>query len=153
MMVGNRKSEEVVDPKLPEMPSSKALKRVLLVALRCVDPDAQKRPKMGHIIHMLEADDLLVRDVCIKVPFFPLSNSNQDYSSVNLSLSTICRNVVLGEKENRLIPTVTTSKTIKLVPSWPENNMVMEHQILVKEIVVETIICQLVGDKFKNEYI
>ncbi|XP_042496643.1 probable serine/threonine-protein kinase At1g01540 [Macadamia integrifolia] len=61
-MVGNRKSEEVVDPKLPEMPSSKALKRVLLVALRCVDPDAQKRPKMGHVIHMLEADDLLFRD-------------------------------------------------------------------------------------------
>ncbi|KAJ0111655.1 hypothetical protein Patl1_00493 [Pistacia atlantica] len=61
-MVGNRKSEEVVDPKLPEMPASKALKRVLLVALRCVDPDATKRPKMGHVIHMLEADDLLVRD-------------------------------------------------------------------------------------------
>lgn len=64
-MVGNRKSEEVVDPKLPEMPSSKALKRILLVALRCVDPDAQKRPKMGHVIHMLEADDLLFRDVCL----------------------------------------------------------------------------------------
>lgn len=69
-MVGNRKSEEVVDPKLPEMPVSKALKRVLLVALRCVDPDAQKRPKMGHVIHMLEADDLLFRDVCIRL--FPL---------------------------------------------------------------------------------
>ncbi|KAI9089899.1 hypothetical protein K1719_028869 [Acacia pycnantha] len=63
-MVGNRKAEEVVDPKLPEseMPSSKALKRALLVALRCVDPDATKRPKMGHVIHMLEADDLLFRD-------------------------------------------------------------------------------------------
>ncbi|XP_052192314.1 probable serine/threonine-protein kinase At1g01540 [Diospyros lotus] len=61
-MVGNRKSEDVVDPKLAEMPASKALKRVLLVALRCVDPDASKRPKMGHVIHMLEADDLLVRD-------------------------------------------------------------------------------------------
>ncbi|XAR54028.1 Non-specific serine/threonine protein kinase [Bertholletia excelsa] len=61
-MVGNRKSEEVVDPKLPEMPPSKALKRILLVALRCVDPDAQKRPKMGHVIHMLEADDVLFRD-------------------------------------------------------------------------------------------
>ncbi|KAK7295127.1 hypothetical protein RJT34_18031 [Clitoria ternatea] len=58
-MVGNRKAEEVVDPKLPEMPSSKALKRALLIALRCVDPDATKRPKMGHVIHMLEADDLL----------------------------------------------------------------------------------------------
>lgn len=63
-MVGNRKSEEVVDPKLPEMPASKALKRALLVALKCVDPDATKRPKMGHVIHMLEADDLLFRDVC-----------------------------------------------------------------------------------------
>ena len=61
-MVGNRRSEEVVDRKLPEMPSSKALKRALLVALRCVDPDATKRPKMGHVIHMLEADDLLFRD-------------------------------------------------------------------------------------------
>ncbi|XP_045793906.1 probable serine/threonine-protein kinase At1g01540 isoform X2 [Trifolium pratense] len=58
-MVGNRKAEEVVDPKLPEMPSSKALKRALLISLRCVDPDATKRPKMGHVIHMLEADDLL----------------------------------------------------------------------------------------------
>ncbi|GLU00718.1 hypothetical protein SLE2022_180640 [Rubroshorea leprosula] len=61
-MLGNRKAEEVVDPKLPEMPASKALKRVLLVALRCVDPDATKRPKMGHVIHMLEADDLLFGD-------------------------------------------------------------------------------------------
>lgn len=64
-LVGNRKAEEVVDPKLPEMPASKALKRALLVALRCVDPDATKRPKMGHVIHMLEADDLLFRDVCV----------------------------------------------------------------------------------------
>jgi serine/threonine protein kinase len=61
-MVGNRRSEEVVDPKIPEPPTSKALKRVLLVALRCVDPDANKRPKMGHIIHMLEAEDLFYRD-------------------------------------------------------------------------------------------
>ncbi|KAE8665797.1 putative serine/threonine-protein kinase [Hibiscus syriacus] len=58
-MVGNRKFKEVVDPKLPQMPASKALKRILLVALRCVDPDASKRPKMGHVIHMLESDDLL----------------------------------------------------------------------------------------------
>ncbi|KAJ8900477.1 hypothetical protein K2173_025254 [Erythroxylum novogranatense] len=61
-MVSNRKSEEVIDPKLPEMPASKALKRILLVALRCIDPDASKRPKMWQVIHMLEADDLLFRD-------------------------------------------------------------------------------------------
>ncbi|KAK9113925.1 hypothetical protein Syun_020722 [Stephania yunnanensis] len=54
-LVGERKSEQVVDPKLHEMPSSKELKRILLVALKCVDHDATKRPKMGHVIHMLEA--------------------------------------------------------------------------------------------------
>ena len=68
-MVGNRKFEEVVDPKLSEMPASKALKRVLLVARRCVDRTASKRPKMGHVIRMIEADDLLVRDVCT-ISFF-----------------------------------------------------------------------------------
>ncbi|GJN09247.1 hypothetical protein PR202_ga27236 [Eleusine coracana subsp. coracana] len=61
-MVAERRAEEVVDSKLAEKPSPKALKRALLVALRCVDPDANKRPKMGHVIHMLEMDDLLFRD-------------------------------------------------------------------------------------------
>ncbi|KAK4262305.1 hypothetical protein QN277_027884 [Acacia crassicarpa] len=56
-MVSDRNAEGVLDPKLPEKPSSRALKRALLVALRCADPNAQKRPKMGHIIHMLEAED------------------------------------------------------------------------------------------------
>jgi hypothetical protein len=62
-MVAERRTEEVIDPKLAEKPSPKALKRALLVALRCIDPDANKRPKMGHTIHMLEMDDLLFRDV------------------------------------------------------------------------------------------
>ncbi|KAI3807200.1 hypothetical protein L1987_23125 [Smallanthus sonchifolius] len=61
-MVSSRNAEGVLDPKIPEKPSSRALKRVLLVALRCVDPSAQKRPKMGHVIHMLEADDFPFRD-------------------------------------------------------------------------------------------
>ncbi|KAL0366244.1 UNVERIFIED_CONTAM: putative serine/threonine-protein kinase [Sesamum radiatum] len=60
-MVSNRNAEGVLDPKLLEKPSSRALKRTLLVALRCVDPNAQKRPKMGHVVHMLEADDFPFR--------------------------------------------------------------------------------------------
>ncbi|KAJ1263074.1 hypothetical protein BS78_09G156900 [Paspalum vaginatum] len=60
--VTNREYEAILDPKLPEMPSSKALKKALLVALRCVDPDSQKRPKMGHVIHMLEVDDFPYRE-------------------------------------------------------------------------------------------
>ncbi|KAF5740668.1 Serine/threonine-protein kinase [Tripterygium wilfordii] len=61
-MVSNRNAESVLDPRLVEKPSSRALKRALLVALRCVDPNAQKRPKMGHVIHMLEANELPFRD-------------------------------------------------------------------------------------------
>ncbi|MBA0566368.1 hypothetical protein Golob_011192, partial [Gossypium lobatum] len=61
-MVSNRNAEGVLAPRLPEKPSSRALKRALLVALRCVDPNAQKRPKMGHVIHMLEADEFPFRD-------------------------------------------------------------------------------------------
>ncbi|XP_038982609.1 probable serine/threonine-protein kinase At1g01540 isoform X2 [Phoenix dactylifera] len=57
-----RPPREVVDPKMLEEPSPKALKRALLVAVRCVDPDAQKRPKIGHVVYMLEMDELLFPD-------------------------------------------------------------------------------------------
>lgn len=56
-MVANRNSEGVLDPKLQEKPSLRSLRRAILVALRCVDPNTQKRPKMGHVVHMLEAED------------------------------------------------------------------------------------------------
>lgn len=62
-MVSNRNSEGVLDPKMTEKPTSRALKKALLVALRCVDPEARKRPKIGHVIHMLEVDDFPYRDV------------------------------------------------------------------------------------------
>ncbi|XP_010941477.1 probable receptor-like protein kinase At5g18500 [Elaeis guineensis] len=62
MMVGSRRSEEVVDPSIETRPSTRALKRALLTALRCVDPDAEKRPKMGQVVRMLESDDPIPRE-------------------------------------------------------------------------------------------
>ncbi|KAL8506265.1 hypothetical protein ACS0TY_017222 [Phlomoides rotata] len=62
MMVGNRRAEEVVDPNLEVGPTTRALKRALLVALRCVDPDSQKRPKMSHVVRMLETDEVPYRE-------------------------------------------------------------------------------------------
>ncbi|CAH8382663.1 unnamed protein product [Eruca vesicaria subsp. sativa] len=59
---GNQEAEGVLDPRLVEKPSLMSLKRSLLVALRCIDPNAQKRPKMGHVIHMLEAEDSVYKD-------------------------------------------------------------------------------------------
>lgn len=56
MMVTNRNPEGILDPKLPEKPASRALKKTLLVALRCVDPNAPKRPKIGQVVHMLETE-------------------------------------------------------------------------------------------------
>ncbi|KAM7503056.1 hypothetical protein LguiB_001960 [Lonicera macranthoides] len=62
MMVGNRRAEEVMDPNLEPKPPTRALKRSLLVALRCVDPDSEKRPKMSQVVRMLEADDFPYRE-------------------------------------------------------------------------------------------
>ncbi|OAY74896.1 putative receptor-like protein kinase, partial [Ananas comosus] len=62
MMVGNRRAEEVVDPALEVKPATRALKRALLVALRCVDHDSEKRPKMGQVVRMLEADEVPHRE-------------------------------------------------------------------------------------------
>ncbi|CAM8951643.1 unnamed protein product [Rhodiola kirilowii] len=62
MMVASRRAEEVVDPILLVKPATRALKRALLVALRCVDPDSEKRPKMSRVVQMLEADEVPIRE-------------------------------------------------------------------------------------------
>lgn len=67
MMVGSRRSEEVVDPNIEMRPSTSNLKRALLTALRCVDPEAERRPKMGQVVRMLESDEYPIpREVCEK---------------------------------------------------------------------------------------
>lgn len=68
VMVANRRAEEVVDPNLEAKPATRALKRALLVALRCVDPDADKRPKMGQVVRMLEAEEVPFREVAPSYP-------------------------------------------------------------------------------------
>ncbi|KAH1042091.1 hypothetical protein GYH30_024414 [Glycine max] len=57
MMVGCRCSEEVLDPNIETRPSTSTLKRALLTALRCVDPDAEKRPRMSQVVRMLESEE------------------------------------------------------------------------------------------------
>ncbi|XP_047318071.1 probable receptor-like protein kinase At3g17420 [Impatiens glandulifera] len=56
-MIGSRRTEEVIDPKIEDKPTSSGLKRALLTALRCVDPDAEKRPNMGQVVRMLESEE------------------------------------------------------------------------------------------------
>lgn len=68
MMVAARRAEDVMDPNLDVKPSVRALKQILLVALRCVEPEADKRPKMTQVVQMLEADEysyLEVRNYCL----------------------------------------------------------------------------------------
>ncbi|CAE5967613.1 unnamed protein product [Arabidopsis arenosa] len=57
LMVQQKQFEEVVDKELEIKPSTSELKRALLTALRCVDPDADKRPKMSQVARMLESDE------------------------------------------------------------------------------------------------
>ncbi|KAL9163254.1 hypothetical protein ABFS82_06G028700 [Erythranthe guttata] len=61
--VADENFDLIIDPKLPELPSIKELKRVLLVALRCVDFEIEKRPKIGEILCMLQPRDLLLTNL------------------------------------------------------------------------------------------
>ncbi|KAK7300155.1 hypothetical protein RJT34_10991 [Clitoria ternatea] len=79
MMVGTRRAEEVVDSRLEVKPPARALKRALLVALRCVDPDANKRPKMSQVVRMLEADEYQFRE----------DRRNRKNYSVSMEIETV----------------------------------------------------------------
>lgn len=74
-MVGNRRAEEVVDSDIEVRPSTRALKRALLVALRCVDPDSEKRPRMSQVVRMLETEEVPYREVQ-SIPDFHISPLN-----------------------------------------------------------------------------
>ncbi|XP_015692252.1 probable receptor-like protein kinase At2g42960 [Oryza brachyantha] len=58
LMASSRRAEEVVDPAMEARPTKRQLRRVLVAALKCVDPKADKRPSMGSVVRMLEADDV-----------------------------------------------------------------------------------------------
>ena len=73
-MVSARRAEEVIDPSLEVKPSTRELKRALLVALKCLDPAAEKRPKMSHVVRMFEADDNPFREVSIDISYPPFMN-------------------------------------------------------------------------------
>lgn len=78
MMVGSRRSEEVVDQNIDVKPSIRALKRTLLTALRCVDPGPDKRPRMSQVVRMLESEEYPIpREVsCSAVHLFLTANTS-----------------------------------------------------------------------------
>ncbi|CAN8315466.1 unnamed protein product [Cochlearia groenlandica] len=67
-MVVNHMIVDILDPSLPEFPKPKELKRIVLIALRCVDPELEERPKMGDVIHMLQPHDLLLSSNVMQKP-------------------------------------------------------------------------------------
>ncbi|CAI9786357.1 unnamed protein product [Fraxinus pennsylvanica] len=79
-MVLSRRGEELVDSMIDVPPPSRSLKRVLLICLRCIDLDANKRPKMGQVVHMLEADEFPYRteprSTCETSPLHPRTTRN-----------------------------------------------------------------------------
>ena len=83
MMVGTKRADEVVDRDMEVKPTIRALKRALLVALRCVDPDSEKRPTMGHVVRMLEAEDVPSREV---VPPYPPLLSQRHPQTIYLNV-------------------------------------------------------------------
>lgn len=81
MMVGRRRADEVVDQKLEVKPSIRTLKRTLLVALKCIDSDSDKRPKMGQVVRMLEADELTQHEVVLFI--YPCFHTIQVLNSMH----------------------------------------------------------------------
>ncbi|KAG7645675.1 Protein kinase domain [Arabidopsis thaliana x Arabidopsis arenosa] len=81
MMVGSKRLEEVIDPNIAVRPATRALKRVLLTALRCIDPDSEKRPKMSQVVRMLESEEYPVPREERRVRRTQEENSDTDRSS------------------------------------------------------------------------
>ncbi|KAL6144215.1 hypothetical protein ACLB2K_054910 [Fragaria x ananassa] len=92
LMVGARRAEEVVDPNLEAKPSTRSLKRALLVALRCVDHDAENRPKMSQVVRMLEADEYPFRE----------DRRNRKTRTTSMEIEYLKENSVSGDTENKL---------------------------------------------------
>ncbi|KAK3025041.1 hypothetical protein RJ639_043319 [Escallonia herrerae] len=111
MMVGSRRSEEVVDPNIETRPSTRALKRALLTALRCVDPDSDKRPKMSQLISLTSACHRLRHEVLIR--------SARVNILVNYSPSEIplLLEFIMDHKAMKT-PTTSTASTHPPVPSF-----------------------------------
>ncbi|TYK27566.1 putative receptor-like protein kinase [Cucumis melo var. makuwa] len=87
MMVATRRAEEVVDMNLEIKPTTRALKRALLVALRCIDPESIKRPKMSQVVRMLEADE------------FPLHEDRRSRKSRSISLEIESMKEIPGSEQ------------------------------------------------------
>lgn len=86
MMVQQRRSEEVIDPNLETKPSTSALKRTLLTALRCVDPMSEKRPRMSQVARMLESEEYPIpREVWTRKNITTLKSAYYVYNKPNRS--------------------------------------------------------------------
>ncbi|XXG81392.1 hypothetical protein AAC387_Pa09g2039 [Persea americana] len=96
--VGSRCGSEVVDPLIEVQPTPRALKRVLLVCLRCIDSDALKRPKMGQVVHMLEADE------------FPFRTEHRT------------------ARETAILPPLASSTTVNRIPLPSVNEVGRDHE-------------------------
>ncbi|EFJ22087.1 hypothetical protein SELMODRAFT_175908 [Selaginella moellendorffii] len=62
LMLATRRMDDIADPRLEEKPSPRALKKALITAFQCVHPDVRKRPTMGHVVHLLEAENFQLPD-------------------------------------------------------------------------------------------
>ncbi|GMH18378.1 hypothetical protein Nepgr_020219 [Nepenthes gracilis] len=86
-MVASQMIDKVLDPEIAHRPPLKELKRLLLMALRCVDSDADRRPKMGEVIHMLEPRNLLLHDLSNDRDLAQWFHNSQDGACLNHEMS------------------------------------------------------------------
>lgn len=97
-MIAHCRSEEVVDPCIVTRPSSKALKKALLTALKCLDLNSEKRPTMGQVVQMLEPDNRRPHEVCCLISQFieTYFNCTQYFQKVTSSCNTLQNRIVFS---------------------------------------------------------
>ncbi|KAL3616184.1 hypothetical protein CASFOL_039574 [Castilleja foliolosa] len=79
MMVGARRSDEVVDPNIETRPSTSSLKRALLTALRCVDPNAEQRPTMSQGSECLSPRNIQYQERVVEGERRAIKNFDAEY--------------------------------------------------------------------------
>eukprot|EP00850_Spirogloea_muscicola_P020950 SM000232S07920 [mRNA] locus=s232:60383:61109:- [translate_table: standard] len=96
-MVGRGQSFDIVDPKLQGQFQAEDVDYVLTAALKCVDFNAVKRPKMAQVIRMLETDDLVAR-------VSPADLFSVDSIILAVSVDCLSYGVRILEEQSPLIP-------------------------------------------------
>ncbi|KAF5942178.1 hypothetical protein HYC85_019820 [Camellia sinensis] len=117
---------DLVDPKMPEMISLRELKRIILIALRCVDPDVENRPRMGDVIHIYCYRNCLDRFAKV------LTVSNDPSHGYNIEQSKL----LVRSSGESLVSEVSLTYKERVVLRWILGNLSLKLWWILEWLIV-----------------